>query len=68
MSQHGTKDAALSREINTNKYHQVMRQYFKINGNDILSVLQTADKMPEFTKMINDLILKLDNLLASKNT
>lgn len=67
MSQHGNETNALSREIDTDKYHQVMRQYFKINSIDIFTTLQDADQMPEFTAIVNSLILKLDNLLAAKN-
>jgi hypothetical protein len=39
VSQHGNTPKALSREINPEKYHKIMRQYFNIKGHDILRVL-----------------------------
>jgi hypothetical protein len=63
MSQHGNEPEALARKINPDRYHRVMRQYFKINGQDALSVLQKDNRMPEFTEITNRLILKLDSLL-----
>jgi hypothetical protein len=63
VSQHGNTPKALSREINQEKYHKIMRQYFNIKGHDILSVLQKANKMSEFTVIVNDLIGKLDQIL-----
>jgi len=63
--QRGNKIGAFSREINQDKYHKVMKQYFKINENDILTLLQKANKMQEFTDIINNLIMKLDPLLES---
>jgi hypothetical protein len=66
MSQHGKEPEALSRKIDQERYHRVMRQYFKINGQDALSVLQRDNRMPEFTEITNRLIIKLDSLLETK--
>lgn len=63
LSQHGDKPDVYSREINQDKYHQIMRQYFKINGHDTLAVLQKENKLQEFTNIVNSLIIKLDDLL-----
>jgi hypothetical protein len=63
MSQHGKEPEALSRKIDQERYHKIMRQYFRINGQDIFSVLQKGNKMSEFTEIINRLIIKLDSLL-----
>lgn len=52
-----------SRDIGTEKYHQIMRQYFTITGTDTLAILQQAGKMSEFTTIVNGLIMKLDPLL-----
>lgn len=65
-SQHGNKSEAFSRQINQEKYHQVMRQYFKINGKDILNIIGKSGMMPEFTKILNELILKLDNIMNAQ--
>ena len=62
MSQHGKEPEALSRKIDQGKYHEVMRQYFKINGQDVLAVLQKNNRMSEFAETTNRLILKLDSL------
>jgi hypothetical protein len=61
--QRGTKPEDFSREINTEKYHKIMRQYFKINNTDILDIIGKAGKLPEFTQIVNELILQLDELL-----
>ena len=63
LSQHSNKPEVYSREINQDKYHQIMRQYFKINGHDTLAVLQKENKLQEFTNIVNSLIIKLDDLL-----
>ena len=63
LSQHSNKPDVYSREINQDKYHQIMRQYFKINGHDTLAVLQKENKLQEFTNIVNSLIIKLDDLL-----
>jgi hypothetical protein len=65
ISQHGKNPNALSREINQEKYHKIMRQYFTIKGQDVLAVLQKENKISEFTTKVNDLILKLDNILST---
>ena len=44
-----------------------MKYYFNVNGTDILSLLQKDGKLSEFTKIVNNLILKLDPLLADVN-
>lgn len=67
LSQHANKPEVFSREINQNTYHTIMRHYFNVNSVDILSVLQKDGKLSEFTKIVNDLILKLDPLLNSVN-
>jgi hypothetical protein len=65
MSQHGHEPETFTRQIDTERYHKIMRQYFNINGQDIFSILQRENKMPEFTNIINGLIGKLDQILAS---
>jgi len=45
MSQHGKEPEALSRKIDQERYYRVMRQYFKINGQDALSVLQRDNQI-----------------------
>lgn len=60
-----TNTNIFSREINQEKYHQIMRQYFTIAGNDTLDVLQRSGKIPEFTAIVNRLIMKLDPLLET---
>lgn len=67
MSQHGNEPGALVRKIDPDMYHKIMRQYFKINGQDALSALQREKRMPEFTEAINRLILNLDSLLETRN-
>lgn len=64
MSQHSNEPAALSREINQEKYHKIMRQYFKINGYDVLALLQKENKISEFSKITDGLIYKLDTILS----
>lgn len=68
MSKHGNEPEALSRKIDQDKYHEIMRQYFKINGQDVLAVLQKSNKMSEFTEITNRLILKLDSILTAEKT
>jgi hypothetical protein len=68
MSQHGREPEALSRKIDQERYHKIMRQYFKINGQDVLVVLQKNNRIPEMTEMVNRLIIKLDSLLEAKRT
>ncbi len=63
MSQNGSETEPLAREIDTERYHKVLRHYFNINGQDIFAILQSENKMPEFTNIINGLIGKLDMLL-----
>lgn len=53
------------REINSDTYHKVMKQYFYIDGNNILEILKRENKIPEFTEIVNDLILRLDTLLSN---
>lgn len=65
MSQHSKNPNALSREINQEKYHKIMRQYFTIKGQNVLAVLQKESKLSEFTTKVNDLILKLDKILST---
>lgn len=67
MSQHGSDPEASSRKINQEKYHKIMRQYFIIKGKDVLNILGESGKMPEFTKIVNELILKLDNIMNMSN-
>ena len=67
ISQHADKPEIFSREINTATYHAIMKHYFNVNGTDILSLLQKDGKLSEFTKIVNNLILKLDPLLADVN-
>lgn len=59
----GSKPEDFSRKIDTEKYHKVMRQYFKIKNTDVLMIIGKAGKMPEFTQIVNELILQLDDLL-----
>jgi hypothetical protein len=54
-----------SRQINTEMYHKIMRQYFIIKGVNILSVMQSSQMMPEFTKIVDELILKLDDIMQN---
>jgi ribosomal protein S17E len=65
LSQHGNEQKVLSREINQEKYHQIMKHYFNINENNVLAILQKSNKMPEFTKIVNDLIVRLDTILKN---
>ena len=67
MSQHGNNPEASSRQINQERYHQIMRHYFKIKGKDVLNILSESGKMPEFTKTVNELILKLDEIMSTMN-
>lgn len=66
-SQHSNNPEASSRQINPEKYHRIIRQYFKINGKDTLNILGESGKMPEFTEIVNGLILKLDNVMNTEN-
>ncbi len=66
-SKHRDKKESFSRQINPEKYHQIMRQYFNVKGKDILPILQGSDKMPEFTKIVNELIIKLDDIMIGMN-
>lgn len=68
MSQNGSEPESLAREIDTERYHKVLRHYFNINGQDIFAILQNENKMPEFTSIINNLIVKLDQILTTMNT
>lgn len=63
LSKHNSEPRVLSREIDQTKYHKIMRQYFNIKGCNIFTILQEAGKMSEFTEVINELILKLDDIL-----
>jgi len=63
MSQHGQEPEVLSRKIDQDRYHKIMRQYFKINGQNVLSILQKSNKMSEFTEITNRLVIKLNTLL-----
>lgn len=67
MSQHGDEREVLSREINQDRYHQIMMQYFRINGQNILDIIKKNDMMPEFTRVTNELIMKLDSILEKNN-
>jgi hypothetical protein len=67
VSQHGNKPETFSRQINQEKYHKIMRQYFKVDEKDILNILEKSDKLSEFTKIVNELILKLDNIISANN-
>lgn len=66
MSQHGNEPEVLSRKIDQERYHKIMRQYFKINGQDALSILQKDKRMAEFSEITNRLIIKLDSLLEAR--
>jgi hypothetical protein len=68
MSQHGNEPEALSRKIDQDKYHKIMKQYFKINGQDTLAILQKSNKISEFAEITNRLIMKLDPLLETVKT
>lgn len=65
---HAANPDVFSREINTTKYHQIMQHYFKLAGNDGMSILQQAGKIPEFTAIVNGLIMKLDPILEGLKT
>lgn len=65
MSQHGQDPETFTREIGTERYHKIMRQYFNINGQDIFAILQRENRMPEFTNLVNGLIGKLDQILTT---
>lgn len=65
MSQHGRELETLSRQIDTGRYHKILRHYFNINGQDIFGILEKENKMPEFTSLINGLIGKLDQILSN---
>ncbi len=67
VSQNQNNPEALSQEINTEKYHQIMKQYFQINEQDTLAILQKAGKLEEFTRIVNGLIGKLDSLINTQN-
>jgi len=62
-AQHRNDSEVFSRQINKEKYHKIMRQYFIIKGQDILAVLQKENKISEFTEIVNGLIGKLDQIL-----
>lgn len=67
ISKNKTKPGIFSRDINQQKYHKVMRQYFQINGHDTLAILQkNSTHLSKFTEITNNLILKLDALLNSQ--
>lgn len=63
--QHANNPAIFSRQITTDTYHRIMRQYFTFGGSDGLAILQQAGKIPEFTTIINGLIMKLDPILEN---
>lgn len=65
MSKYGREPETLSRQIDTGRYHKILRHYFNINGQDIFGILEKENKMPEFTNLINGLIGKLDQILTS---
>ncbi len=67
ISQQGDKSDIFLRQINQEKYHQIMRQYFKIKGEYILTILNNSGKMSDFTKIVNNLIIKLDDVMNSVN-
>jgi hypothetical protein len=67
VSQNSNKPEVFSRKIDEKKYHQIMKHYFQINGRDILNILAESGKIPEFTKIVNELILRLDDIINLNN-
>jgi hypothetical protein len=65
VSVHKNDKDILSREIRTEKYHEILRQYFKIQDTDVLAVLQKNNQMKNFTDITNSLIYALDPILQS---
>jgi hypothetical protein len=63
LNQHKNDPVVLSREINSEKYHRILKQYFQIKEQDILYILQKENKMTEFKKIVDNLIIKLDPLI-----
>lgn len=63
LSHHSDKTNIFSREIRLDKYHQIMRQYFSTSSYDILDILQRANKIQEFTNIVNGLIMESDKIL-----
>lgn len=63
IKHHKEKQDIFSRSINTETYHAILRQYFNFNQTDMLRILDQSAAMPEFTNIVNDLIMRLDFIL-----
>jgi hypothetical protein len=68
MSQHGKEPGALDRKIDQERYHKIVSQYFRIKGQNVISILQKNGRISEYAEITNRLIIKLDSLLETKKT
>jgi hypothetical protein len=66
MSQHGKEPGALDRKIDQERYHKIVSQYFRIKGQNVISILQKNGRISEYAEITNRLIIKLDSLLETK--
>jgi hypothetical protein len=66
-SRQGGAVETATRYIDQEKYHQIMRQYFTIGGKNVLDILRKSGTLPEFTEIVNTLILELDTILDTIN-